>query len=69
LKYIYTQQLLPLLSVAPCVGAWIEIHQPKKVPGGSVVAPCVGAWIEIATNAAVLKDGSVAPCVGAWIEI
>ena len=34
-------------NVAPLVGAWIEILDPKGKGNGSTVAPLVGAWIEI----------------------
>ena len=33
--------------VAPLVGAWIEIEQPKTMSADEAVAPLVGAWIEI----------------------
>ena len=36
-----------LISVAPLVGAWIEIFQHKENYRGRKVAPLVGAWIEI----------------------
>ena len=36
-------------SVAPLVGAWIEIFRQIKVFSNKVVAPLVGAWIEIRT--------------------
>ena len=35
------------ISVAPLVGAWIEILYARGVLAGSIVAPLVGAWIEI----------------------
>ena len=35
------------LSVAPLVGAWIEIEKEKVTGGKYKVAPLVGAWIEI----------------------
>ena len=57
-------------SVAPHVGAWIEIYflaSPAK--GGCPVAPHVGAWIEIVILVLPLTAGYVAPHVGAWIEI
>ena len=34
-------------SVAPLVGAWIEIITEHPVETGYNVAPLVGAWIEI----------------------
>ncbi len=36
-----------LVSVAPLVGAWIEISSGNRYPIGVPVAPLVGAWIEI----------------------
>ena len=35
------------MSVAPLVGAWIEIKAMKKADEEEEVAPLVGAWIEI----------------------
>ena len=35
------------ISVAPCAGAWIEIHFPWNYSHSCIVAPCAGAWIEI----------------------
>ena len=35
------------LSVAPLVGAWIEIIKPSNSKSRANVAPLVGAWIEI----------------------
>ena len=34
-------------SVAPLVGAWIEINEIMKIISEEKVAPLVGAWIEI----------------------
>ena len=34
-------------SVAPLVGAWIEIMEKKQEKNNIHVAPLVGAWIEI----------------------
>ena len=34
-------------TVAPFVGAWIEISSPAANATGIAVAPFVGAWIEI----------------------
>ena len=34
-------------SVAPLVGAWIEIKESGQGSGEGGVAPLVGAWIEI----------------------
>ena len=36
-----------LYTVAPLVGAWIEISKMIQPPWNSKVAPLVGAWIEI----------------------
>ena len=38
---------MQLLSVAPLVGAWIEIVCCKSSVQAVGVAPLVGAWIEI----------------------
>ena len=38
---------MKLLSVAPLVGAWIEIKMLFSNESFSKVAPLVGAWIEI----------------------
>ena len=35
------------ISVAPLVGAWIEILSLMLEVSGLIVAPLVGAWIEI----------------------
>ena len=56
-------------TVAPHMGAWIEIFNNSTTSNGFKVAPHMGAWIEIA----VIKPASgsiiVAPHMGAWIEI
>ena len=57
------------LSVAPLVGAWIEINYEKSAQEATYVAPLVGAWIEIDTLCQYHLPGKVAPLVGAWIEI
>ena len=56
-------------SVAPLVGAWIEIQLTGFVRVKDIVAPLVGAWIEILLGAVVSGAAAVAPLVGAWIEI
>ena len=38
-------------SVAPLVGAWIEIEMSRSTDAVSSVAPLVGAWIEISERA------------------
>ena len=35
------------ITVAPLVGAWIEISKIGNVSSAKIVAPLVGAWIEI----------------------
>ena len=35
------------MTVAPFVGAWIEIISTRRLSGICGVAPFVGAWIEI----------------------
>ena len=61
----------PVLSstVAPLVGAWIEIMQLLRGQPECAVAPLVGAWIEIQILRGVFVNRIVAPLVGAWIEI
>ena len=69
LKFLGFFRCDKLVTVAPCVGAWIEINFDHKYSFILTVAPCVGAWIEIAL---ITQEGNiriVAPCVGAWIEI
>ena len=56
-------------SVAPLVGAWIEILSVMATPPTAPVAPLVGAWIEIDTPQTPSMPVNVAPLVGAWIEI
>ena len=56
-------------SVAPLVGAWIEICNYLFYPYQMMVAPLVGAWIEIIRAKAGWLEKIVAPLVGAWIEI
>ena len=38
------------VTVAPLVGAWIEIPDVRALADGMFVAPLVGAWIEICTE-------------------
>ena len=35
------------MSVAPYLGAWIEISYIRTNTAASIVAPYLGAWIEI----------------------
>ena len=56
-------------SVAPLVGAWIEISNKERNAPPGRVAPLVGAWIEIVISLPLNLTPSVAPLVGAWIEI
>ena len=56
-------------TVAPLVGAWIEIKKMASQEKICPVAPLVGAWIEIYEIAKQLEIYVVAPLVGAWIEI
>ena len=39
--------MYPRIKVAPFVGAWIEIPNPRGEYDNAAVAPFVGAWIEI----------------------
>ena len=56
------------MSVAPCVGAWIETGYEFMCNFNDSVAPCVGAWIETSEDIEKMLKETVAPCVGAWIE-
>ena len=56
-------------SVAPLVGAWIEILMEVIEIRQKKVAPLVGAWIEIQMHLWSLEILIVAPLVGAWIEM
>ena len=56
-------------TVAPLVGAWIEISILLSTFVNGVVAPLVGAWIEIDALWLPTLSLLVAPLVGAWIEI
>ena len=47
LKYLMVMQKCLGISVAPLVGAWIEIIISKAMKKADEVAPLVGAWIEI----------------------
>ena len=47
LKYSKNPLINLMITVAPLVGAWIEINLSKVVFEESCVAPLVGAWIEI----------------------
>ena len=56
-------------TVAPFVGAWIEMLEDLEWNVDDDVAPFVGAWIEMERRFIVLASIMVAPFVGAWIEI
>ena len=56
-------------SVAPLVGAWIEMLMMILIVWILNVAPLVGAWIEIFNKCKFSTTLIVAPLVGAWIEI
>ena len=43
--------MLKVISVAPLVGAWIEINKKAQKMKKTLVAPLVGAWIEIRNSA------------------
>ena len=63
------QPIIIFISVAPFVGAWIEIMLDKVDSNSIFVAPFVGAWIEISLEILIQKIWYVAPFVGAWIEM
>ena len=69
MKYLLLRRCSSPVSVAPLVGAWIEItvyrYQLRQHP----VAPLVGAWIEIEWKLGTAALRCVAPLVGAWIEM
>ena len=56
-------------TVAPFVGAWIEILKYTFQVACIFVAPFVGAWIEMLGFVKRIPLPDVAPFVGAWIEI
>ena len=62
---IYDGQLFLTLTVAPHVGAWIEIILTLLFISLIPVAPHVGAWIEISNNLFDIIENLVAPHVGA----
>ena len=43
-------------TVAPLVGAWIEIYYEEVNKRTDMVAPLVGAWIEIMLNSLTNKE-------------
>ena len=57
------------MTVAPLVGAWIEIAHIMERGRRHYVAPLVGAWIEIPLSGDRFVRDFVAPLVGAWIEM
>ena len=61
--------LLSFDTVAPLVGAWIEIEDLLNMKLADMVAPLVGAWNEILLAGHYEMATMVAPLVGAWIEI
>ena len=69
LKWISSIPANSSSSVAPLVGAWIEICKPPPHSHTLCVAPLVGAWIEILLLPRPRYVIHVAPLVGAWIEI
>ena len=69
LKYWGDDVVLRWATVAPFVGAWIEIDALEENAQDLEVAPFVGAWIEICIFYTFYTIYTVAPFVGAWIEI
>ena len=47
LKFVAVAISMTSISVAPLVGAWIEIPTTPAITPQANVAPLVGAWIEI----------------------
>ena len=68
LKLMIRQISIPLVIVAPFVGAWIETLNLPVQFSFNFVAPFVGAWIETERRAEMERITTVAPFVGAWIE-
>ena len=58
-----------MYSVAPLVGARVEIAVHHSDSGSNSVAPLVGARVEISHWERLLTGHSVAPLVGARVEI
>ena len=56
-------------TVAPYLGAWIEIAIKFIKNTEDEVAPYLGAWIEINASYNNALQLIVAPYLGAWIEI
>ena len=50
LKFDGRMNVVTIPTVAPLVGAWIEIEWAEKYRMLDSVAPLVGAWIEIFIN-------------------
>ena len=69
LKFSYQKVSHTLYTVAPLVGAWIEILYMQHLTIWENVAPLVGAWIEIIHKTESMIRAKVAPLVGAWIEM
>ena len=69
LKFLMPHLKATLHTVAPLVGAWIEIRLAFRRWNLASVAPLVGAWIEILPPCKTCFPFPVAPLVGAWIEI
>ena len=69
MKYWIQLYKLLILTVAPLVGAWIEIAHISCRGHGYCVAPLVGAWIEMSPPITSKVFLNVAPLVGAWIEM
>ena len=69
MKSILAFVQLCFFSVAPHVGAWIEIIISHRSCTTGWVAPHVGAWIEMPVPPMAHHLVKVAPHVGAWIEI
>ncbi|GAK12330.1 hypothetical protein JCM19039_2096 [Geomicrobium sp. JCM 19039] len=47
MKYFAIYEPSYVRTVAPCMGAWIEMVKEQKEETINLVAPCTGAWIEI----------------------
>ena len=69
MKFGQYTDLKSQLSVAPLVGAWVEITLFPNPSSVAPVAPLVGAWVEITKDKNETSKSIVAPLVGAWVEI
>ena len=58
-----------MVSVAPLVGAWIEIFLDSDTRCSGMSLPSWERGLKSMIVILILSEGAVAPLVGAWIEI